>query len=79
MVFLILLTEHMVTLIFTLTKTLNRIRVKNIVGNIGIFDTKWEFCANKSFKNTIYYAKLEFKSRLAHQRDSRKTVSFFIS
>ena len=29
-----------ITLIFTLMRTLNRIRVKNSVGNIGIFDTK---------------------------------------
>ena len=68
-----------ITLIFTLTRTLNRIRVKNPVGNIGIFDTKRAFCVNKSFKNTIYSRKLKFKSRLAHQRDSRKAVSFFVS
>ena len=66
-----------VILIFTLTRTLNRIRVKNPVGNIGIFYTKRAFYANKSFKNTVYSRFLEFKSRLAHQRDSRKTVSFF--
>ena len=79
MVFLILLTEHMVTLIFTLTGTLNRIRVKISVGNIGIFDIKRAFCANKSFKSSICSGDLEFKSRLAHQRDSRKAVSFFVS
>ena len=72
-------TNIIITLIFTLTRTLNRIRAKNIVGNIGIFDTKQAFCANKSFKNTIYSRNLEFKSRLAHQRDSRKAVSFFVS
>ena len=38
------------------------------VGNIGIFDTKQGFGANKSFKNTIYSRNLEFKSRLAHQK-----------
>jgi hypothetical protein len=32
-----------ITLIFTLMRTLNRIRVKNSVGNIGIFDTKQDF------------------------------------
>ena len=69
----------MITLIFTLTRTLNRIRVKISVENIGIFDTKRALCANKSFKNTIYSRNLEFKSRLAHQRDSRKAVSFFVS
>jgi hypothetical protein len=52
----------MVTLIFTLMRTLNRIRVKISVGNIGIFDTKWEFCVNKSFKNIIYSKNREFKS-----------------
>jgi len=31
-------------------------------GNIGIFDTKQGFGANKSFKNTIYSGNLEFKS-----------------
>ena len=51
-----------ITLIFTLTGTLNRIRVKNPVRNIGIFDTKWVLCANKSFKNTTYSRNLEFKS-----------------
>ena len=70
---------RIITLIFTLTRTLNRIRVKISVGNIGIFDTKRAFYANKSFKNTIYSRFLEFKSRLAHQRDSRKAVSFFVS
>jgi len=55
-------TSYIITLIFTLTGTLNRIRVKNPVGNIGMFDTKRVFCANKSFKNTIYSRNLEFKS-----------------
>ena len=32
------------------------------VGNIGIFDTKWAFYTNKSFKNTIYSRNLEFES-----------------
>jgi len=43
-------------------RTLNRIRVKMSFGNIGIFDTKQGFGANKSFKNTIYSGNLEFKS-----------------
>ena len=60
-----------VTLVFTLTRTLNRIRVKILVGNSGIFDTKCAFGVNKSFKNTIYSGFLEFKSRLAHQKKSR--------
>ena len=36
------------------------------------------FCANKSFKNTIYSRNLEFKSRLAHQKetDIRKDIRF---
>ena len=71
-------TSYIITLIFTLTGTLNRIRVKTSVGNIGIFDTKWAFCVNKSFKNTIYSRFLEFKSRLAHQKetDIRKDIRF---
>jgi hypothetical protein len=52
----------MVTLIFTLMRTLNRIRVKISVGNIGIFDAKRAFYVNKSFKNTIYSQNREFKS-----------------
>ena len=50
------------------------------VGNIGIFDTKRVFCANKSFKNTIYSRFLEFKSRLAHQKktDIRKDIRFLL-
>ena len=57
------------TFIFTLTRTLNRIRVKISAGNIGIFDTKRVFYTDKSFKNTIYSGNLEFKSRLAHQKE----------
>ena len=60
-----------VILIFTLTRTLNRTRVKKLIGDIGIFDTKRAFYANKSFKNTIYSRFLEFKSRLAHQKKTR--------
>ena len=66
------------TLIFTLTGTLNRIRVKNSVGNIGIFDTKRVFCANKGFKNTIYSTKLEFKSlSLRHKNTTSKWMWCF--
>ena len=64
-------TSYIITLIFNLTRTLNRTRVKKLIGDIGIFDTKRAFYANKSFKYTIYSRFLEFKSRLAHQKKTR--------